>query len=85
VSELPLDDDLVLYDPGTGLAHILNPTASHIWALCDGLRTTGSMARAISAAFGVERQQALADVHAFVHELREAGLLAEPTSMSDPA
>jgi coenzyme PQQ biosynthesis protein PqqD len=66
----------VLYDSASSEAFVLNRTATRIWTLCDGSRTVAMIARELSTAYGLERQQALQDVHEFLDELRDAGLLA---------
>jgi pyrroloquinoline quinone biosynthesis protein D len=76
VSAAPLDDELVLYDPNTLEAFVLNPTAARIWALCDGSRTVAAIAKDLSKLYGLGRQQALEDVCEFIDDMRRAGLLA---------
>lgn len=76
VSAYPLDDELVVYDSASAEAYVLNQTAARIWTLCDGSRTAPAVARDIAATYSLDYQQALADVHEFVSNLRRAGLLA---------
>jgi PqqD family protein of HPr-rel-A system len=70
-----LDDELVVYEPRTGQAYVLNPTAAQIWALCDGSHSLGSIAEALATRYGLAQQQALADVQACVEALVRAGVL----------
>ena len=76
VSAVPLDDELVLYDPHTLEAFVLNPTAARIWTLCDGSRSAAAIAKELSTLYGLGRQQTLEDVCEFIDDMRRAGLLA---------
>ena len=80
VTTLPLDDELVLYEPESGQAHVLNPTAAHIWTLCDGERTVEAVSEALAAAYGVDYARASADVRTLISGLVEAGLLVSDAS-----
>jgi pyrroloquinoline quinone biosynthesis protein D len=75
VAAFALDDELVLYDPCSARAHVLNATAARMWELCDGARTTSSVAREIAASYALDDEQAHADVREFVEDLGQAGLL----------
>jgi hypothetical protein len=76
VTTHPLDDELVLYDARNGQAFVLNSTAARIWALCDGSRTTNTVARAIATDYGITNRRALTDVRELAAELCRADLLA---------
>jgi PqqD family protein of HPr-rel-A system len=71
-----LEDELVLYDPRSGRAYVLNPTASALWERCDGSRSVETLAQELAAAFEVAYDDALADVRAFLTQLSRGGLLA---------
>jgi PqqD family protein of HPr-rel-A system len=70
-----LDDDLMVFDPVTGQAHFLNPTAASIWQMLDGAQTVAGLARAIGDAYKIPYGTALADVRGTLAGLAEAGLL----------
>jgi hypothetical protein len=55
----------------------LNPVGSFTFGLVDGKRAVGDLAAAIAARFGVAEDRALADVAAFLGDLRARGLLEE--------
>jgi hypothetical protein len=76
VSAFPLDEELVLHDARSGEVFILNLTAARICALFDGSNTVAVAAQALVTGFGLPYHEALADVNAFITELREADLLA---------
>ena len=71
----PLDDELVLYDPGSGETHVLNPTAHRTWTLLDGTRSVAALARALAAEYGVSYARVRADLEALLDRLAAAGLL----------
>lgn len=75
VSAYPLDDELVLYEPRSGEAYLLNPTGARVWALCDGSRGTGAIARELAGAFGLRGEQVVADVTDIIVALQQARLL----------
>ena len=76
VSLHELDDQLVIFDPKSGQAHFMNPTASYLCGLLDGSRTTSELARSLSAAYDVPYGAALADVRMALNCLNDANLLA---------
>jgi len=55
-----VDNDIVLYHPGRNKALYLNETASVIWRLCDGNRTTAEIAELLQEAFP-ERDATIGD------------------------
>lgn len=75
VSAFPLDDELVLFDPGSGQSYVLNATAARIWEWCDGSRTLALLARALATSYALDEEQALADVGELIEGFRRAGLL----------
>lgn len=46
-----LDNEMILYHPGRNQALYLNETASLIWRLCDGNRTSTEIAELLQEAF----------------------------------
>jgi PqqD family protein of HPr-rel-A system len=76
VTACELDEDLVVYEPRTGQAFVLNASAAQIWALCDGDRSVAGIAEAMASRYQLDRRQALADVRACVEDLVRAGVLA---------
>jgi|SRR5436853_1400103 hypothetical protein len=46
--ERELSDELVLYDPESDRAYLLNRSAAAIWDLCDGTRSLEEIARELS-------------------------------------
>jgi pyrroloquinoline quinone biosynthesis protein D len=75
VTAYPVDDELVLYDPRSSQAFVLNPTAAQIWRLCDGSRTIAALAEAMAAAYALAYEEALTDVWECLEHLRHEGLL----------
>lgn len=80
VTAFPLDDELVVHDPRTGGAYVLNATAARLWSLCDGSRSAEMVVEEIVALYGIDSQVAAVDVAEFLTELAEAGLLTDASS-----
>lgn len=78
LAEYELDDDLVVYHPASGQGELLNPTAAHIWELCDGSMTLGEVAHEIALVYQIEDAQAQADVAELVDQLDTLGFLVNP-------
>ncbi len=77
--DVRLSDDAtcsVLTDLRRGTSHVLNPTASAIWELCDGTTTLDELIDAICQVFSVPHGVALRDVAAALAQLEEAGLVS---------
>jgi hypothetical protein len=68
-------DRTAVYNPDTGLLHLLNPPALAIWELCDGETTPEEMAAAISEVTGLEAETTLSDVGYALNGLLAAGLI----------
>lgn len=75
VAATPLDDELILFDPRSDQVYVFNTTGARIWSLCDGSRTTETLARELTVAYGLEHSQALADVGALLASLQDADLI----------
>lgn len=67
-------DEIVVYDRDEKLAHRLNETASQVWGLLDGKRTTPDIANAL----GLEESV----VELAIDDLAIANLLEEAQSLS---
>jgi PqqD family protein of HPr-rel-A system len=68
-------DRTAVFNPDTGLLHLLNPSALAIWELCDGETTPEEMAGAISEITGLEEEVTVGDVQSALRSLEEAGLI----------
>jgi hypothetical protein len=68
--------DTILYSAQAGVVHILNPTARHIWSLCDGTRTEADLELSLRATFKVSPEVNLsADIQKTLAQLTAKGLL----------
>jgi PqqD family protein of HPr-rel-A system len=76
-----LDGEAVIYDEETTELHLLNPTATIVFGLCDGTGTMREMAVDISEAFGVPVGEVEAQVRTLIRQFRKVELL-EPSSPS---
>jgi hypothetical protein len=70
-----LDDDLLLYHPGLTRAIHLNQTASIIWQLCDGRRSSQDIAELLCEAFPADREQIPEHVDATLQRFADEGAL----------
>ncbi len=66
--------ELVVFDPATDLAHVLNETAAAIFLLCDG-RSLNSIVRELARIPGAEAADIPGDVARLVASFEEKGLL----------
>jgi hypothetical protein len=72
-----VEDDLLVYDPLTGEAILLNGTAAAIFELLDGQRTPLDIASAIVATVPGDLDIVQADVQKFIGQLAQLQLLEE--------
>ena len=68
-------DEVVVSLPAEGSTFHLNPTATFVWARCDGCRTTRDIAGGLADDYLVAFDDALNDVEELVVWLAESGLL----------
>lgn len=68
-------DRTAVFNPDTGVLHLLNPSALAIWELCDGETTASEMAEAIDEVTGLGAETAESDVVAALSSLNDAGLV----------
>jgi hypothetical protein len=72
------DDELSLFDPGTGRAVALNRTARDVWALADGVSTVDEVVATLATAYAVPAAEIDADVRAVLRQMTAAGILVLP-------
>lgn len=68
-------DKTAVFNPETGLLHVLNPSALAIWELCDGETSPHEMGAAISEITGLGEEVTVGDVEMTLRSLAEAGLI----------
>ncbi|MCH8827340.1 MAG: HPr-rel-A system PqqD family peptide chaperone [Chloroflexi bacterium] len=76
ISEELIDQDLFLYDEGTGAVHQLNSGAAMVWLLCDGAKDVAAIVEEILQSSTAEPEQVLTDVQNALQMFDELGLLA---------
>ena len=64
-----LDDELLLYHPGTTTALYLNQTATLIWQLCDGQRSDREIVQLVVEAFPEAGESIAPDVESTLRRL----------------
>ena len=75
--ELDMGDGIILYDDSSSLVHHLNPSASILWQLFDGVADASTLATETSEELGVDPNQAQADIAALITELEALGLVED--------
>ena len=75
ISEELIDQELFLYDEGTGIVHQLNSGAAMVWLLCDGTKDVVSIAGEIAHASELDADNVLQDVQDALQRFDSLGLL----------
>lgn len=75
ISEELIDQELFLYDEGTGSVHQLNSGAAMVWFLCDGTKDVASIAVEIAKSSNVDAENVLQDVQEALQKFDSLGLL----------
>ena len=70
-----VDDDVVILDRMKGYVHQLNPTASHIWSVCDGRHSVDDIAASLGASFTDAPQDLRDAVLRTLSDFEKLGLL----------
>jgi len=69
-----VDDGLVVYDATNDRVHYLNPTASLVLSLCDGIRSGDEVAALVGAAWGLD-EPPVDEVRSCIETLRHEAVL----------
>lgn len=77
-----LDGELVVYDGSTRALHQLNPSATVVWSLCDGVSPIEQIAADIASTFGAPLDQVIPEVTRTVQTFSDAGLLESSASQN---
>ena len=75
VTTVELDDEAVLYDERTGMAHVLNGTAAVVWSCFDGSVSLGELVGELAEAYAVPAPTIEEDVLSLARRLGAQGLL----------
>lgn len=75
VTTVELDDEAVLYDERTGVAHVLNGTAAVVWSCFDGSVSLGELVAELAEAYAVPAATIEEDVLSLARRLGGQGLL----------
>jgi PqqD family protein of HPr-rel-A system len=70
-----IDGEAVIYDERTGHLHHLNPTATIVFALCDGQASIRELAEDVAEVFGLPVDDLERDIRTLVGRFRREGLL----------
>ena len=75
IEEIPLDDELVLYDHATGAVHALDRLATITWRCLDGTTTVGELVADLADAFGADEEVVRGDVTGLLVQLAAKNLI----------
>jgi PqqD family protein of HPr-rel-A system len=78
-------EETAVYNPDTGMLHLLNASARAIWDLCDGDTQPQEMAAAISDLTGLDADDAWSDVTSTLDRLAALGLIDGDGTSLPPA
>ena len=70
-----VDENIVLVTPRQGKVRVLNGVGSAVWTLIDGQRSLRDICDSLMGEFKVEREVVSADLHAFINEMNQYGLV----------
>ena len=73
--ERELPEELILYDPETDRAFLLNRTSAAIWDLCDGQNALRQIVEQIASCFSAPAEKVVEDVRATIERFHSDGLL----------
>jgi hypothetical protein len=75
ISEYEVEEEVVLYDPRSDAAHVLNPTAAVVWWLCDGDHKIKDIARELGDLYDKEPDSVRPDVDEIISGLMTSRLI----------
>ena len=70
-----VDENIVLVTPRQGKVRVLNGVGSVVWSLIDGRRSLHDICDSLMGEFKVDREVASADLHTFITEMNQYGLV----------
>lgn len=73
--DVDIDGHRLVYDTVDRSVRLLDPLGAVIWSVLDGSASVDELSDELSAAFAVPRDQMVADLTGFVHQLGHNGLL----------
>ena len=73
--ERELQEELMLYDPETDRAFLLNRTSAAIWDLCDGQNTAQEISEQLTTCFSAPAEKVAEDVRATIERFHRDRLL----------
>ena len=73
--ERELPTELILYDPETDRAFLLNRTSAAIWDLCDGQNAAQQISEQLASHFGATTEKVEEDVRTTIERFRRDRLL----------
>ena len=77
VIEKEIDGEFLLHDPLTGSVHHLNAVAGLVWRLCDGVRSSETIAAEVGAAYRKSPSEIAVDIEDVLRNFSEKGLIGQ--------
>jgi hypothetical protein len=68
-----VEDGVVVFDPDTDRVHYLNPTATFVFSVADGSRTSQEIAELVREAWGLD-EAPMEEVGSCIEQLRHEGV-----------
>lgn len=75
ITENKIENELVLFDPRSDAAHVLNPTAALVWYFCDGTLSPTGIAEEVAKLFEEAPPTLSDDVTKTIKEFMAAGIV----------
>ena len=75
IIEYGVEEEVVLYDPRSDTAHVLNPTAAVVWWLCDGDHKVKDIARELGDLYDKEPDSVRPDVDEIIEGFLSSRLI----------
>ena len=70
-----IDDELLLFHPGSNKIICCNPSASLVWQLCDGRRTTQEIVTLLQASYPEAQETIAVEVEAILGQFAQHGAI----------
>lgn len=80
VRELEIDGEITLFHTETNTALVLNETASDVWRLLDGERTSDEIVRLLRATYDVDERVLAGGVEDALHQFSRHNLIEAHTA-----
>lgn len=77
VASVEIEGEIVLYQTAAETIHVLNPSASVVWKMLDGIEDVEAVSRRLAEEFEIELVLMLEQVSDVIRDFARQGLLAD--------